>query len=320
MQTLEPLRAVIVSWSLLVGPFLLNHAQPTLTLLQVMTSTSQSTMRRATASRSGCSKKIKKKGSGGTYRAFVRLRSRGTQGKPNLRNIAREYREALEGGECHGLLELARELGAHATLSGRTAPQKRSSFGVSLQDVRRRVEVTTMRALSRSLEGLALQEQTERILAFASLHGEVGSNAIALSKRVMRLQAAAKKEEEDQNHETLQRFQDTLGKEQVVMAKARLPRVSADLRAVPAGDLLLFEVSNSTTVEEAVQCCAWTSSNRASNIGKSLSECWEKQHIMVGASAVAGPPRARAKLTKCQQAGVCLCTPAGQLLRKKLSR
>eukprot|EP00971_Amphidinium_carterae_P110152 2182108-Amphidinium_carterae.2 len=266
-----------------------------------------------------CRTQKKKKGHSGSYRAWVRLKSSGQRGKPDLRQLALDFHDAAIGmGDTH-TYELAKSIGSCALASARKKAGSRGGFLATARQVQRMLFVEAVHVMSNKMGAMSLTEQAQEVAAFAVRH-QKNANAVTIARMVSRHKQAVKNAAHETDLHFIHQFQETLGQEQLRKAHIHMPPTADHrLHPIPAGDLMALEVEYTPAVDLAVKGCAWFSGKRDCNLGKHLSHCWDEEHEVVDADSCSAAPKPQAP-KKCWQLGYCICHGEGMVVHSLVSR
>ena len=180
-------------------------------------------------------------------------------------------------------------------------------------------------ALHTRVRHLPLMEQAEACIQ------ESGSPCnLALSLRLCRLLVRLENNRsralQAADDATLRKYESEEGPAALQSLQARLPVLKRhQLVRVPEQAFPLFELMPTKAQEEAVRLCSWTCSSQSSNHGPALDQLWGDIHktVEVGLTMQDVEGEVSLKPSRCQEAGVCVCTgPGVQLaaLRQALFR
>ena len=263
-------------------------------------------------------KKVKKKlQAGGSWRAWVRTHSLGAKGSANLKQLARRYRQAQAEGSQE--FQEAAELGKVAAVAAKMAPLGAVRRGAVFGLKTRRIGVMQWRAQCSSFYKKVAQwpaiEQAKACLAEGQGSGAL-QTALRLARAVLRLEGRKHSTRQQEEVETLRKFADGSGEEAATRIKEVLPVLRRhSLRAVPQGGLHFFELLPDLGLTAAEKVASWASSTRSSNFGPALDKLWGDLHQTIdeGLSVPEGGEQEEVKFkpSRCQEAGLCLCTGRG---------
>lgn len=263
--------------------------------------------------------KTKRPGRGGAWRAWVRLR---THGQP-FRSIdhkaeAARYRAAAaaETEEYKAAVRLGQAGTGHGRRTGRHAFGGRASQALRSQQ---RVQQA----------GLALQmgawagDAAGGALALANLARATEStveDALAVARRLARLQSAERQAAKVAAEETLQRHRVTIGADAVRAVQRAIPELAA-LPMTGEPSAFGFHISVDMPEEEETKAAVgWLSANsQASGLAKRLEGLWSLLHrtlMETDCPEVPTPPPA----SRCREVGVCICSDEGLDFDRRVTR
>eukprot|EP00971_Amphidinium_carterae_P330457 6463501-Amphidinium_carterae.3 len=132
--------------------------------------------------------------------------------------------------------------------------------------------------------------------------------------------AAERKETEKLEDSWLADYEEQIGLAQVKLLQQNTPELSCfDLVAVPAASTMQCYELGCKSIKRGVAAAAWTFKHK-SDAGKMLNDQWQVQHHLKTDVADDETVTDKSMDSKCREAGVCLCNPSGQLLRKLHAR
>eukprot|EP00971_Amphidinium_carterae_P329653 6462242-Amphidinium_carterae.1 len=262
----------------------------------------------------------KKKVPGGTWRLFLRLHHGHQRGLPNMRTAAATYSEVkhARGKPWNNLVNLSSAIqnaaklkgSGHAHRLGLTAQQQNLS---AKHNVTRRL-FTEVQALPLKAQSDAILEQSAAATPSDDLQTQL-SCAGKLAKSVIAMHASDKSDKLVAAKETLEVFDDTLGKQQLKKLCSQLPFLQGlPLKALPAGHLVTFFLEGAAA-QRAFQAVSWSTTQKTP-LGAMLTEAWERHHVLDTDPKLDGENVPGKKLTPCQAAGMCVCKGKGRLVRQ----
>ena len=255
------------------------------------------------------------KGSGGSWRAFIKVKSSGKKGRANFKALSSEYAKVqIEDAEGFAFY---RDMGASATAAAKARPSsKKSAFGRKSKELHRR-------ALKRVAEQLWQAETTHTatarasdILNHARVVGKPLSYAVKMAEAVRRQEAAAISQEEADDIASIQEFENTIGKQHLQDLVALVPALKPlDCKVLPSAGVRMLHVGQDI-ISQGVSTCGWALQHPETTLGKSLSESWVEQHVVVEPAQCHPLLHGTKPTSKCYVAGHCLCSLAGKELQK----
>eukprot|EP00971_Amphidinium_carterae_P205384 4076238-Amphidinium_carterae.2 len=255
---------------------------------------------------------------GGTYRLYVKLTTQGQRGKPNLRQVANDYKNARRGGAA--MLKQCEVLGKAVAMAAKLVPSAQRTFGMkSMQLQRLRLKRQAELLLT---DGFGVVELATKILADVS-NPETSSVAIQKARAVSRVCREQKLADEKGNAEVLQEFNKTCGMRRLQSLQAVLPTLStSSFEVVPDPDLFMVEGKAESLAARSKLLSSIASTHPESGLSTYLDGYWGRLHATINekdgdvvASHVDNP-------TPCFLAGVCLCgnTLEGAILKNVRNR
>ena len=255
---------------------------------------------------------LKRKGiAGGSWRAFVALRSRGNRGPPDLQQLAVEYRQAKTAGGA--AWASVAQVGRAAKLAGRK--RGRSAFGPKTRDVARESLKQARTALWARTADMEPLTRATYLAEHGALQKGNLAHSLAIARKQQQMDGAARRKALEEKKATLTAWQDSVGKQQVGYFLAQHAAVGlcrTSLVAVPSPVAVSIEELPAPK-DEAIQGAAWASHSRSSNVGISLQREWEERHSTVlqkDCDDIMTPNPD----TKCRYYGHCVCSAPGRQL------
>ena len=269
--------------------------------------------------------KAKRVPRGGTYRAFVRLTTKGARGRPDLAKVADEYRRHTRAHDV--LYQRAARLGRAASWAGRFCSRSASSFGPRTLDERRKQLGAMRNALWARTAG---QDAAARALALSGVALRQGCSlgeTVAFSRSCAREAGAQTRAELDAARQDVRQFQlGPAGRDQLATLTSGLPHIAmVDVHPIPAvfGDC--FGVGDPDP-NDAVKGAAWVGANgkRCGGVGVAVDEFWKDLHKLIVDDECtqvlgegAGPGRGPGDDDdQCWARGVCVCSEEGLRLKR----
>ena len=245
-------------------------------------------------------------GSGGAWRSWVRLHSKGAKGLAKSKELAGSYAVA-KLRQTPEFLQ-AQQLGTAATGAARIGrglgKRRRSSFCPAV--VHKSSHKQMLDNLWNDIQGLSFVEQGLAIINKIVIKPDLSNlnDAASMAKACQRQISQRKFQQEQDDIASLEAFSEKIGQKQVQSVCDRWPFLSKTMvKPMPAGEALCFQYQP-PTVESAVHATAWASDHRNSNVGVSLSHFWEVVHETVVAKNEASSSHST---SLCFQYGKCIC-------------
>ena len=271
----------------------------------------------------GSAKANKKKrcrpGFGGAWRAWERLysgRYRMPSGAADVSEMARAYRVAKMARTFEYLK--AESLGVTATLQGRKSASH--GFGGRKQSSERAMASVRKWALALQMRAWT-DDPAARSLALASYASSAGGltakDAISLAKASKALDRKENAALEEALAKALATFQAGEGAHVVNAVKATFPGLQhfpMVAHPSPTGAHVEIAPPSASDVGSAVTWMSGT--KRKSTLAPTVEGQWAIEHKQL-MSRQCPPVPAAPEDTECYKAGMCLCTPDGQMLRRR---
>lgn len=255
-----------------------------------------------------------RRGWGGPWRAFVRLKTFGMVGRPDLSLVKPLYAAAIKEGSKE--IEHCKKLGEAAQSSGAAFPPKAgmSTFGPKTQQLQRARRRRAREALCQSVYS---DDREKTALALADRVAAMGTDlrtSLSLARSTLRVQEKRSAQKELEEQAVLKAFEDDIGQQRLRHLQSNLPGVDQFvLKAVPSPSAWCFECAPSQQ-GPITKCVAWAMGSRETNLSASLGSHWEQLH-QVSQEHSASKSCSREAETACRQAGRCLCASAGTKLK-----
>eukprot|EP00971_Amphidinium_carterae_P068171 1349634-Amphidinium_carterae.1 len=264
-------------------------------------------------------KPCKRGTSPGPWRAFVRIRSAGMRGRPNLATLATEYKAAKASGVGMGEVQTLSKAASIARAC--SAPSKQSIFGVRGRDLQRLVLKQRRYSL-----WLRTQKQTpiQKAAAIAEKASETGDldGALSTVSRLEFLDGAARRQRRREHVSVLQRFQELYGQSTVDLLKQTFSghdwgRDHLCLLPDKEGlSVFMPGVAN----EETASALDWANEKKHTNVLQALEKQWSAAHEVLEESSCNDVAVASRKHALCKQLRLCVCSDAGRELLKFRNR
>lgn len=258
-----------------------------------------------------------KRGFGGPWRAFVRNRSLGATGTPDLRRLGALYKQAVAEGSIEDTIVRA---GRAATLAGKAFTPKagQSSFGPTQRDSKRLRRAALCRNLGQRTRVSGDIEQSALALGDALSHMGVGiSTSLSVARTTLRDLAKREREEAAKVKQVLDRYAKEGGATAIANLAHTLPSLSEGFvwSPVPHPSGPCFEVlpCDGKAVSQAV---SWAYESKESNASKYLKTFWAQSHQGLVEDGRQPATDDTHKQSECYKAGVCVCCSAGRELKK----
>lgn len=268
--------------------------------------------------KSKMAKRAKDKRVGGERRAFVRLKTLGQAGRPDLKVIhalfeeekkknSQDYKTAVSMAKAS---ERVRTLGVHVGTN--------SAFGANSRDVRR----SEMKRLASAVcdkstsagSDMQIQQLGDNILQL----GMKVETSLSLARASMRHGEEQRRQQHERAMGKLVEFRHGKGAEALKELADTFPFLSTfRLQVEPLGPCLAVEALP-PTADSVVDSIAWAHASGATNLGPGLEEGWMQMHQAVTQASGANvfPAEDASDPPPCYEAGVCLCSTEGKALKQ----
>lgn len=257
-----------------------------------------------------------RRGFGGPWRAFIRLRTLGQSKRPCLRQLGSEYTKGKKDGSLP--MSKLQAMASAATAAGKSAPPRpgRSAFGATSRDLQNR-RVADLRAalhdrcLAETDDNRAMFVGTEVARAKVDL-----DTCLSLARSALNMASTQQRRERQADVAALDRFEDGPGKQchdEVLRECPWLGGVQLRPVPMPAGILLQATAPDAEILAKAA---AWAHWSKASNISGCLDEAWARLHTTLSEDRCGECKEAKNAESECLTAGVCLCSDSGRQLKR----
>ena len=249
------------------------------------------------------------------------MQTLGTRGRPNLAQVAADYRQ-LKAGADPEAVEAAR-LGREAAIAVKrlSAPTNRSwgSFGPTTRQMQAARARQSQLAFYTANKEKTMVEQAQ-LLMEKVYSGSSLASSLGLAKACSRLAKAAERQQEMEHHRVLQEYQNSQGETLVKGVLQQVPTLArSSLEVVPDPALRLFQLRPQSLVTQGIKACSVLSGNASSNAAKELQRYWQGLHTTVDSGMETGAERgasSRERPRPCLESGVCLCEGEGKVLKR----
>ena len=272
--------------------------------------------------------KLRKFGKGGAGRAFTREQTFGIPGKPDFKALTRAFRALPVDERAH-----LRQKGRQGTAAGKRGG---TPFGLSSRAIgRKAAKRLTKSQIGRMAagEGQALAARgVDALAALALTQSDISDlSAVARVARGHRnLEHAISAAKQQANADAICRFQDGIGaawKEHMVEKMQGEGVQCFDLVPWPESGMAVCHMvpRSADQARKAVSYAIKTS--RTSNLQQALNMDWDKRVEPVtgaptGGDFAIGDMAAEPRICDgpCREHGICVCSPAGQVLKRMWAR
>eukprot|EP00971_Amphidinium_carterae_P352748 6492721-Amphidinium_carterae.5 len=257
-------------------------------------------------------KRVGRKG-GGSWRAFLHLRVRGTTGRADMSELSRAY---WAEGHLDPAVRKLGELGAEASALEAVRCPSRSSFGPLVKYVRKSVQKKARKAFWGRTAGFTSMERAKRLAHAWQGRSRDLSEAIKQVNKLQQMDGQEKKNQSARDIGILENFKKQMGSQQMQNLGVLLPGlqpVLPMLEPVPNQGGMLFSAP-ARAFDEATTAAAQVSWSRKTNLSHSLETEWSHSHRPIVHDCCRPLTSIVKETSKCQVAGVCLCSHGGKTL------
>eukprot|EP00971_Amphidinium_carterae_P203479 4038121-Amphidinium_carterae.1 len=261
----------------------------------------------------------------GTWRAFVKYMSTGSEGLPDLHRLANLYQQHMQDGTL-----VADKVRATDQLTSRAQRYCRR-HGVILKAQRgkardiARQQLLCDQFLAQTHGHSLLQQASSITQRFADDELE---KALMFAKAVQKHMCKVQVGKQDVQKHVMEEFKNTKGAQMVAALHQQYPALRKwDFQAVPLPGVSIFQVDSGKLVEQAVQSTAAVVGSQKSNLGPALDKLWSKMHETMSESASGSATLAMDEDEECEEVGgmmestcqtlgICVCSTEGKDLKK----
>ena len=248
----------------------------------------------------------------------MRHASHGTQGTPNLRQLAASLKVAQERQDP--ILKHVREMGLAAKSKGmlKVVKRKGSHFGFTGQQLKRMRLKSARQRLWEQTKALPMEK---RALALANdTHVSHDMQALlATARSQVHLDGMAKKQDQQLRDDSLKSFASGIGRDRLQRLFSALPGlkplVGSSIQAIPVVKSSDFWLPACMS-EDVCKGLSGTSTNRSSNLNSSLEKEWRECHAAIKEEMCAALPSDIPSMPRCRKLGCCVCGANGKSLYK----
>lgn len=257
-----------------------------------------------------------RRGWGGPWRAYVRAKSLGKPGKPDLRILGKSYNEDVASGkvDMKNLQRLGRAAAIRAQHVALTSGA--SAFGPKGRNLKRH----KMRLLRSGLVALANStDKDDRAISVGKSVVATGVDAAAclsLARSALRTGGSDKRKALVDRCEVLKTWGSTVGSKIVERLKEEHPWLRAyalQPLPLPKGAMVALQEPDG---DEVAGVAAWASASRSSNLGACLKSSWDDMHKTLLEEDCQPCMQKPAAALGCWAAGCCICSPDGKALHQ----
>lgn len=251
---------------------------------------------------------------GGPHRAFVRLRTVGTAGRPDLKLLAEDFR--LQKAQNSPAYKQALAMASAAKQARRFATSaSQPFFGPNSKAIRRSRTQVAQLVLWRRTQGMREEERAIAIGEHIVRQGLGLRDTLAMARAAIRVDTAQERAMHDAQQAALDAYQAGIGAKSLAQLRELLPCLKDfDLRPAPCGVAECFEVLP-TPWQSVVDATAFAHASGATNLGAALESDWKHRHqIVLEESCSSIASQGNDAPSQCYTAGVCLCSGPGKTL------
>eukprot|EP00971_Amphidinium_carterae_P341102 6479738-Amphidinium_carterae.2 len=248
-----------------------------------------------------------------TWSAFLRLHRTEVRGLPDSKALSQAYRQCQhEGGHPWQRVE---ELARAATMAG----GKMHRSMLTRRQILARANKETDLRLWASIQHLPLAQQA-LVLVKQCVAGQYTCvQAVQLARKMMGKAAAHKQQEQQRVQSKLHEYEEHIGERQVQSLKNKMPDLEHfDLQSIPSSGPQVFRLKTKA-IEAGLSATAWSFKHRDHGAGQQLNSAWQRQHLL-GEDVPVQDALPQGQPSRCREAGVCLCSKDGQMLRQMNAR
>eukprot|EP00971_Amphidinium_carterae_P351001 6491847-Amphidinium_carterae.2 len=247
----------------------------------------------------------------GAWRAFVKSKCGGVQGRPNMKALARHFKALKETG--NPLYDTYVAMGvALSAVAVHKRRQKMALVGKILAFQKSQSLLFYKRWCNSPFSDMvwAIERQ------FLGAEGAIGK-AITWARTFQREQMEAERRKVEQARLSLEQFTSTLGKTQIEdMSKVYGFVSPATFQPLPLGEVMLLRHTPPTRDHAVRATNTALMDQKRSNLGVCMSDYWQQWHETVDAKQAQEFRHEVDTERLCQKEGICLCCGDGLLLKK----
>lgn len=258
----------------------------------------------------------KRRRPGGVPRAFVRVKSLGCKGRPDLAELARQYHDE-RSRQSRDYMRACAMAECAARLKKLGISRTGSTFGSNARAVRKRQLKDSQLALWHRTRHLGDEARLLSVSSHIVQQGLSLHESLAMARSAARFDSAKNRERGAAAMTALDGFRAGAGAQRVKALVAAIPQMkNLVLRPEPVGPCLVFSIC-APDGEAISRATAWAhGAAKHTNLAMALEKDWEQLHRLVQLSEC---PPLPANLTSgetsaCYKAGVCLCSNEGKII------
>ena len=262
------------------------------------------------------SRKVRRKGKGGAWRALVYRETAGQRRPISLATLAGRYREIkMANGEDFASLQ---QLGKVATMAGKHLRRKRSAFASrSVLLMAKTKQDMEVEAFVKQMDGVPETEQAWSLVGRRPLATPTLGGIQRFARSVQTKQAKEERKRQIQNEALLSAASKQKHQEAARVLKQCLPTWNlASFQAVPGPFDVCCKLLPEAGMEVPLKVAAWSFSQRRSNLGICLNRYWQEQHeVVMQGKCDQLPPQPPTSKVGCREVGMCICSVEGKQLK-----
>lgn len=257
-----------------------------------------------------------KRGWGGPWRAFIRKRTLGTSGVPNLSTLSKAYKQSVENDleemqavRLHG--RTVTQVARHAGLSGAV-----SAFGPKGRKLQRNHRQALRKSLIAATESVDKDAQALAVGQHVLAMGMDIDACLSLARSALRQSLAQGRRRQQDDVAAIRAWQEGPGAAVVAKAKEQHEHLRAqDVFPLPSpqGALIVAPACDREGLSRAV---SWSHTSHATNLSSCLKEDWARMHQPLVVDEAAPSNVGVSAPAPCLEAGFCVCSGDGKVLRR----
>eukprot|EP00971_Amphidinium_carterae_P217125 4310257-Amphidinium_carterae.1 len=256
--------------------------------------------------------RTKKKGAGGSWRAFVHQRTHGQKGNVNFRALSVQYKAE----HARGNREIA-SLGRRATRTAflNIAKKGHTAFGPSSKLVQRTCARIARHVFWEVHKGKAPQERADALAVAWQLQRGDLKGTVSLLRVNRALDSKKRRTNEQTDVQVLENFEKGMGQRATERLAAKLPEFCKAFSGVltpiplPLGHCVSINIAGH---EVATAALSLASATRRTNFACNVEKEWVDLRRLVQPLPCGIIPCQRRNMP-CQAAGVCVCSESGKV-------
>eukprot|EP00971_Amphidinium_carterae_P347987 6490258-Amphidinium_carterae.1 len=211
----------------------------------------------------------------------------------------------------------ASKMGTMARLAVRAGVARGTAFGLRQREKRRGLAREGRRLALKGVESMVEATNSSHHLQHASYDATTLQKAMSMAREYCKLEKKRVEEKVQQSKNTISDFERGMGQEALKFLHDALPCTRPfSLSPVASEGAFCFQLHTEKEDPLIAKTLSWASGKGTTNLTAALAADWRAQHISVKQCDALPAPHPETTNSICLEAGLCLCSQEGKLLKK----